>query len=77
MLPELDTYDWEEAFKYAHPTAVPGDAVSVEPFERTLVKRIVARAKGENAGESWVGVFELWDGRFASLEAWCDYTGWG
>jgi len=87
MLPELDDYDWEEAFKYGNPSvcekghthgpaAVIGDDVSTASFSREDVVRIIAAEEGQNDGESWVGVFQLRDGRFASLRAWCDYTGW-
>lgn len=76
MLPELDTYDWGEAFAYANPTAVIGDSVSTAPFTREDVVKIVAMAEGENEGPNWVGVFRLRGGRWASLEAGCDYTGW-
>lgn len=91
MLPELNTYDWEEAFKYAgHPCGSPysdppkppsraivGSAVSVAPFGREDVARIIAHQPGENDESAWTVVGELRDGRFFSLTAWCDYTGWG
>ena len=81
MLPELEDYDWEQAFEVAqrdNPIAVIGDdQVPTSPFTRDDVARIIAKAEGENDGESWVGVFELKDGRFAYVTAWCDYTGWG
>lgn len=76
MLPRLDTYDWEEVFKYA---ASPARVVTGEferGFTREDVFRIVAADEGENDGPEWVGVFELNDGRFVSIEAGCDYTGW-
>lgn len=41
------------------------------------VKRIIGMVDGMNDEESWVGVFELHDGRFVSISAGCDYTGWG
>jgi hypothetical protein len=76
MLPELDTYDWREAFEYADPSRCEGATCSEDVFTREGVKRIVAMEEGENDGPNWIGVFELHDGRFAFLTAGCDYTGW-
>lgn len=88
MLKELDSFDWEEVFKYGNPKrcdgghnhrpeAVPTSLVSEASFSREDVKRIIAMAEGESDDASWLGVFELNDGRFVYLTAWCDYTGWG
>lgn len=77
MLAEIDTYDWQEAFKYASPTRCEGSTCSDAAFGREDVSRIVALSEGENDGANWIAVFELSDGRFAFLSAWCDYTGWG
>lgn len=88
MLQELCDYDWEEVFKYATPkvceaghkhgpAAVIGSPVSTDPFTREDVSRIIAMQNGENDGDTWVGVFQLHDGRFAVIRAGCDYTGWG
>jgi hypothetical protein len=88
LLPELDDYDWREAFGAAgkeKDTVLNGvpvcvkfaNPVSVEPFEREDVQEIIAMSDGENDGENWVGVFKLKDGRFALIDAGCDYTGWG
>ncbi len=89
MLQELDHSDWEEVFAYASgentgygcgegtpEAAFPGCQTSTKPFGREDVKRILAMDEGVNDEEDWVGVFELKDGRFASVAAWCDYTGW-
>ena len=88
MLPELDRDDWGAAFSYAcgksdHcgtgvPSAVgPGIPVNAEPFNRESVVEIVGLSEGENDSADWIGVFRLADGRYACLEAGCDYTGWG
>jgi len=75
---ELATTDWEEAFGIAEgPTAVEGeDGVSVEEFFREDVEEVIAMSEGENDGPDWLLVAKLKDGRFAFLEAGCDYTGW-
>jgi hypothetical protein len=79
MLSELDDWDWAEVFKYADPERVitAPESLSISRFERDGVKRVIAMESGDNDGPEWVGVFELWDGRFASIRAGCDYTGWG
>lgn len=60
-----DSFDWREAFKYS------------DGFNMDDVAEIIASENGENDGASWVAVFALSDGRYAYLEAGCDYTGWG
>ena len=89
MLNKLDDYDWGEVFKYAGTAtddgysarpepperAVALDEVSVEPFARDDVVRLIAQ-DGENDGDDWLGLMELKDGRFACIRARCDYTGW-
>jgi hypothetical protein len=80
MLPDLDNSDWGEVFNYAIPESPKSPyfcpSVPLTPFSRDDVRRIIVLAEGENDGDSWLGVFELLDGRFAFISAWCDYTGW-
>jgi hypothetical protein len=74
------SYDWEQAFECAMrdaPTGVPGYTGSVECFAMEDVAEVIASADGDNDGPAWIGFFRLKDGRFATLSAWCDYTGWG
>lgn len=87
--PELAGYDWTHTFAYAgEPNAGDGSAdiskaadhlpdVSLAPFSRWEVKRVVAMQDGDNDGPDWVCVGELKDGRFFCVNAGCDYTGWG
>ncbi len=79
MIDVLDDGNWAEVFHYSRPTPVIGSPIelSLAPFTREDVKRAIALVDGENDETSWVGVFELNDGRFVSIAAWCDYTGWG
>jgi hypothetical protein len=82
----LNDYDWEQAFGACGGPdshigtdirpAVPGSTVSLEPFDRTMVRKIFEAVDGEHDGACWTATFELWDGRLASLSAGCDYTGW-
>lgn len=65
MLERLQDDDWGEAFAYA-----PQDV------SRESVVRIVGISDGYGDGDDWIGLFELADGRFMLLCAWCDYTGW-
>jgi hypothetical protein len=78
MIPwDASDYDWREAFAVAQPpTRVPGAAVSVDSFTTEDVVSAFAVVEGENDGPSWIGVFELRDGRWAVVNSWCDYTGW-
>ncbi|SFA91025.1 hypothetical protein SAMN05216312_102183 [Cohnella sp. OV330] len=91
MLEQLDDYSWREAFGYAgkeqgtfatyqgiEPVKVVQFAapVSTEPFDREDVAEIIAMSDGENDGPNWIGIFKLKDGRYASIDAGCDYTGW-
>ena len=87
---ELDDYDWHATFAFAGEegagtasgpkmpeAARPGSSVSVAPFARKDVKRVVAKSEGTPDEVDWVCVGELWDGRFFAVRAGCDYTGWG
>lgn len=86
ILPELNNYDWKEAFSFAGDIgygsgvperALPNDTdLSVEKFSRFDVKRVIASVVGERDGPDWLIVGELYDGRFFALAAGCDYTGW-
>ena len=92
MLPELNDGNWAEAFGYAGepntcgsanikycentPRAIILSDVDRSPFTREDVVRILGLSEGKRDGEYWVGVFLLKDGRYASLRAGCDYTGW-
>lgn len=80
-IPEpFQDWDWEEVFKYAAQPRVAGsgphdpDALG---FSREDVKQVISYDNGENDLEDWVALMQLWDGRFAYIEAGCDYTGWG
>lgn len=73
-------YDWGEAFACAMRdsiTTVAESTASPMAFERGDVAEVIASADGENDESSWIGVFRLTDGRFAFVEAGCDFTGWG
>ena len=89
MLDRLADSDWENAFAYASgvraeygcgcnspAAAFPGCTTSVAPFTRDDVSTILAIVDGEGDGDSWLVVGQLHDGRWFSLEAGCDYTGW-
>lgn len=86
----LDDYDWGKAFEYAGERpeygscdgglqvsiAHPSRPVPSHPFSRMCVREVVAHSAGENDGNSWLCVGQLYDGRWFALKAWCDYTGW-
>lgn len=72
------SYDWKYIFKnFAAPEPTLGFTGSLDKFERSDVAAVLGLVEGENDGADWVGVFRLRDGRFASITAGCDYTGWG
>ena len=51
-------------------------AVEPDPFTRDDIADLLACEAGKNDGPAWIAVMRLKDGRFAFLEAGCDYTGW-
>ena len=66
-LPQMRaSYDWPEAFKVS----------SGPPFSLDDVAFVVASAEGANDEAAWIAVFALNDGRYAAIDASCDYTGW-
>jgi len=79
MLAELDTYDWQEVFKYAKGlSTIAGDAeCSTVPFDREDVESLYALEEGQNDEADWLALGKLKDGRFFFARAGCDYTGWG
>lgn len=77
---EINDYNWEQAFLVSMDKISPAigmaGKISLEKFTREDVKRVILLENGENEGLNWIGLFELNDGRFAFIEAGCDYTGW-
>lgn len=86
-----DDYDWKEAWAYggkhagtcaafqralAGPIVCEGATCSADPVGVEDVATVVAASEGENDERDWVAVAELQDGRYAFVEAGCDYTGW-
>lgn len=75
-----ETYgDWPSAFREANRNiagAIPGQEISLDPFKRKDVVKVFACFIGENDEEDWLATVQLKDGRFAHIEAGCDYTGW-
>ena len=45
-------------------------------FKLDDINNVLAGIAGENDEYNWYWVVELKDGRFALIDAWCDYTGW-
>ena len=89
MLPELNVCDWQKAFEYAGEEngywtdgspnirpAIPNSSISLDIFTREDVTVIYHIEEGENDGPNWICIGKLKDGRYFSLEAGCDYTGW-
>lgn len=83
--------DWIEAWAFtgkAAPSALDLDQCrdtgvkavgecDIDPFTPMDIAEVIAADEGENEGPDWVAVVRLKDGRYACVEAWCDYnTGW-
>jgi hypothetical protein len=87
----LGGYDWPNVFKYAtneryeYGSGDPGDVPSPVPpgadvpihFSILDVERIDKSVDGEGDSLDWVAIGVLKDGRWFSVSAGCDYTGWG
>lgn len=86
----LKNGNWAEVFgepgeysgpQYAlKPEAIPGYDGSLAAFTRADVAEVVALWQDHDDDDTeWSGyvVVRLADGRWASLEGGCDYTGWG
>lgn len=78
MLKDLDDGNWEEVFKYANnPNDVCKHSTTTLKYGREDVKKIVSMIDGIPDEDQWLGLFEMNDGKFLVVRAWCDYTGWG
>lgn len=74
---DCDDYEYSVRYNEPHVNVVLGSiAVESEPFTRDDILDLIACEAGENDGPEWVAVMRLKDGRYAFLEAGCDYTGW-
>lgn len=60
----LANYDWPQAFGYA------------KDFTIEDVAEIIDYRDGENDEANWIMYGKLKDGRYFTLSAGCDYTGW-
>lgn len=60
---DLDDYDWRRACEGSS-------------LEYTDIRFIYAYFVGENDYAPWLLLAELWNGKFVTLAAGCDYTGW-
>ena len=79
-------YDWDAAIQEAMGPGYwgPDDSThyvheEMKASQKSLwngVASVLASSEGENDGPSWMTIFFMHDGRFAFMEASCDYTGW-
>lgn len=77
---ELTGYGWEETFTHykGNPTAAPPDnPINTSAYSREDVAEVIACQDGDNDGPDWVAIGRLKDGRYFTIRAGCDYTGWG
>lgn len=77
---DTSVYDWQEALSSAEIGTVGFPPQPVEALSMSDIARVDAYAVDANEGGTELelyAVLELVDGRWAALEAWNDYTGWG
>ncbi len=74
-------YNWTEAIAVACRDAIepapPTADVDLSPFTIDNVAHVQCAVDGENEEAEWAAVLVLNDGRVVTIEAGCDYTGWG
>ena len=77
---DLNTYDWEEAFKFSDGQNLDflGDNNQKNhiPFKISDIKKIISVSEGYNDGDNWIIFVKLKNGYYGFLSAGCDYTGW-
>jgi len=84
-----EDYDWKQAFGYGgqpdthaiyegpcEPMPCEGSECSLEPVLVENIVEVIQAIEGENDGADWIAVVRLKDGRYAFVQAGCDYTGW-
>ncbi len=72
-------WDWRHAWYQAeHGDYGPSYDTDETDCKSSLnnVTDVIAAVSGENDGPDWLCVVKLDDGRFATMRAGCDYTGW-
>lgn len=62
----FQSYDWSYIMKQW------GKPYSMEDVEGQVISR-----EGENDGADWFAILKMKDGKYLSISAGCDYTGWG
>lgn len=45
-------------------------------FKEEDISHFVAEVPGHNDEDSWWWIFKLKNGKYLTVSAWCDYTGW-
>lgn len=77
----LEGYNWPSAFDVACGDRIeavpPGAVVDLSPFTVSDVDKVIWCEEGENEGANWRAVVLLKDGRYATVNAGCDYSGFG
>lgn len=64
-------------FGILNPEGVPpGSNVDIDELKFNDIDKLISSIEGERDNQDWVCVVKMKDGRFASVRAGCDYTGW-
>ena len=75
-----NSYDWKEVFgegnEFGRQDVESLDGTATDQVRIADISEIIAAVNGENAGDAWIGVFKMKDGRYLAASGWCDYTGW-
>lgn len=66
-------YSNPDGFK---PTPTEGFRGSIDEFSFADVAEVIGYVDGEYDEDNWLAVVRLGDGRFVSIVAGCDYSGW-
>lgn len=70
-------WDWKHAWHEAeHGGYGPDYDAKGSGSSLDRVVEIVAAVEGENDGPDWLCIAKLDDGKYATMRAGCDYTGW-
>ena len=60
------SWDWDYIFKQW------GKPYTLDDVEGQVVSR-----EGDNDGDDWFAILKMKDGKYLSISAGCDYSGWG
>ena len=69
---ELDDEEFRASYDWSYIMKEWGAPYKLEDVEGQVISR-----EGENDGADWFAILKMKDGKYLSISAGCDYTGWG